>query len=83
VRGVVKHIGFDSYVDDQSIVDSKGLCDKTCEALLRINEQSPNIAGGVHVGKDDMDAGAGVDGQPAITLFGDQTHMYITPRASS
>merc|ERR1711912_75241 len=62
VRGVVKKIGFDSYVDDMSSVDSKGLSDKTCEVLVRINKQSPDIAGGVHVGKDDMDLGAGDQG---------------------
>merc|ERR1712127_108810 len=62
VRGAVKGIGYDSYVDDLSSVDSKGLCDKTCEVLVRINKQSPDIAGGVHVGKDDMDVGAGDQG---------------------
>merc|ERR1712099_84899 len=62
VRGVVSKIGFDSYVDDLSSVDSKGLSDKTCEVLVRINKQSPDIAGGVHVGKEDMDVGAGDQG---------------------
>merc|ERR1712000_400231 len=62
VRGVVAQIGFDSYVDDLSSVDSKGLSDKTCEVLVRINKQSPDIAGGVHVGKDDLDVGAGDQG---------------------
>jgi len=62
VRGVVKHIGFDSFVDDMSSVDSKGLSDKTCEVIVRINKQSPDIAGGVHVGKDEMDVGAGDQG---------------------
>merc|ERR1711937_955024 len=62
VRSVVGKIGFDSYVDDLSSVDSKGLCDKTCEVLVRINKQSPDIAGGVHVGKDDLDVGAGDQG---------------------
>merc|ERR1712184_164581 len=62
VRGVVEKIGFDSYVDDLSSVDSKGLSCKTCEVLVRINKQSPDIAGGVHVGKDDMDVGAGDQG---------------------
>merc|ERR1712130_893177 len=62
VRGVVAKIGFDSFVDDLSSVDSKGLCHKTCEVLVRINKQSPDIAGGVHVGKDDLDVGAGDQG---------------------
>merc|ERR1712025_508588 len=62
VRGVVKKIGFDTYVDDLDSVDSKGLSDKTCEVLVRINKQSPDIAGGVHVGKDEMDVGAGDQG---------------------
>merc|ERR1712161_170813 len=30
--------------------------------MVRINKQSPDIAGGVHVGKDDMDVGAGDQG---------------------
>merc|ERR1712110_1227198 len=62
VRGVVKQIGFDSFVDDLSSVDSKGLSDTTCEVLVRINKQSPDIACGVHVGKDDLDVGAGDQG---------------------
>jgi len=62
VRGVVAKIGFDSYVDDLSSADSKGLSDKTCEVLVRINKQSPDIAGGVHVGKEDLDVGAGDQG---------------------
>jgi len=62
VRGVVKSIGFDSFEDDLSSVDSKGLSYKTCEVLVRINKQSPDIAGGVHVGKEDLDVGAGDQG---------------------
>merc|ERR1712004_868063 len=62
VRGVVAKIGFDSFVDDLSSVDSKGLSDKTCEVMVRINKQSPDIAGGVHVGRDDLDVGAGDQG---------------------
>merc|ERR1712167_408225 len=62
VRGVAAKIGFNSYVDDMSSVDSKGLSDSTCEVMVRINKQSPDIAGGVHVGKDDMDVGAGDQG---------------------
>merc|ERR1712091_171219 len=62
VRTAVAGIGYDSYVDDLSSVDSKGLSHKTCEVLVRINKQSPDIAGGVHVGKDEMDVGAGDQG---------------------
>merc|ERR1711985_128052 len=62
VRKAAKGIGYDSYNDDLSSVDSKGLSFKTCEVLVRINKQSPDIAGGVHVGKDDMDVGAGDQG---------------------
>merc|ERR1711988_1317291 len=62
VRGVVAKIGFDSFVDDLSSVDSKGLSDKSCEVIVRINKQSPDIAGGVHVGKDEMDVGVGDQG---------------------
>merc|ERR1712182_23252 len=62
VRGVVEEIGFNSFVDDLDSVDSKGISDKTCEVLVRINKQSPDIAGGVHVGKDEMDVGAGDQG---------------------
>merc|ERR1711953_368776 len=62
IRGVVANIGYDSFVDDLSSVESKGLSHKTCEVLVRINKQSPDIAGGVHVGKDDLDVGAGDQG---------------------
>eukprot|EP00438_Fugacium_kawagutii_P010532 Skav214529 [mRNA] locus=scaffold410:257687:259867:- [translate_table: standard] len=43
VRGVVAQIGFDSFVDDLSSVDSKGLSHKSCEVLVRINKQSPDM----------------------------------------
>merc|ERR1712118_364722 len=62
VRGAVKGIGYDTYEDALDSVDSKGVSCKTCEVLVRINKQSPDIAGGVHVGKDEMDVGAGDQG---------------------
>jgi S-adenosylmethionine synthetase len=55
LRGVVQKIGFDSYVDDLSSIDCDGLSYKTCEVLVRINKQRPDFAGGVHVGKEEMD----------------------------
>merc|ERR1739848_242714 len=62
VRETVKGIGYDTYEDDLSSVMGKGLSCKSCEVLVRINKQSPDIAGGVHVGKDEMDVGAGDQG---------------------
>merc|ERR1711937_187936 len=62
VREQVREIGFDSFVDDLGSVTSKGLSCDSCEVLVRINKQSPDIAGGVHVGKSDLDVGAGDQG---------------------
>jgi len=68
VRAQIKKIGFDSFVDDLSSVDSKGLSHETMEVLVRINKQSPDIAGGVtgagEQGRvvDDLDIGAGDQG---------------------
>jgi len=62
IRQAVKDIGYDSFEDDLSSVDSKGLSCTSCEALSRINKQSPDIAGGVHVGKSELDVGAGDQG---------------------
>merc|ERR1712072_1481482 len=76
VRAVVAKIGFDSYIDDLASTESKGLDHKTCEVLVRINKQSPDIAGGVHVGKEDLDVGAGDQG----IMFGyasDETDNYM------
>lgn len=62
VREQVREIGFDSFEDDLSSVKSKGLNCDDCEVIIRINKQSPDIAGGVHVGKSDLDVGAGDQG---------------------
>merc|ERR1711977_78934 len=62
VRKAVKGIGYDSFEEALDSVNSKGLSDTTCEVLVRINKQSPDIAGGVHVGKEDLDVGAGDQG---------------------
>merc|ERR1711869_73877 len=42
--------------------ESKGLSCWSQEVQVRINKQSPDIAGGVHVEKDEMDVGAGDQG---------------------
>ena len=78
VRSIVKNIGLDSFLDDSSSVGSNGLNCQDCDVMVRINKQSPDVAGNVHVGNNErLEISAGKTNKASENVMADNFVIFL------